>query len=268
MLPGGATTAANLQQLGVTRIVNIGNTTPRVVGLTSASGSPLSSPSRQTSTKMVLTTSPKLVRTSIGNMFVTPTQMTGQSPPARKKLKLTETTEKSTASDDSMGFRRRIMEHKMKRMRSVREKYAENAAELFFLHTGGNVMDFHNWRKRPLTPQYLHFLRQHKLDPEDDDEDLTVPLPSLPEVPVSQTISVTQPVSQGAEVKVPGIGVTPVAVSTTLPTAVAQLSQQGLCHFFYKQIFFFFCNIGTRCFTRGKILVSRLATDQRVEILL
>ncbi|XP_051168186.1 helicase domino isoform X2 [Leptopilina boulardi] len=245
VLPSGATTTANLQQLGVTRIVNIGSSTsPRVVGLASASGSPLSSPSRQTSTKVVLTTSPKLVRTSHGNMFVTPTaavaaatttataQLTGQSPSARKKLKLTDTTEKSTTtttSDDNttMGYRRRIMEQKMKRMRSVREKYADNAAELFFLHAGGNVMDFHTWRKRPVTPQYLHFLRQHKLDPDDDDEDLTVPLPDLAVTPTITVVSATQSMSQGAEVKVPGIGVTPVAVSTTLPTAVAQLSQQG-----------------------------------------
>lgn len=120
----------------------------------------------------------------------------------------------------------------MKRMRAVRERYAENAAELFFLHAGGNMMDFQTWRKRPPTPQYLHFLRQHRLDPEDDDEDLTVPLQPLPEVPVSQAGTTTS-VSQGAEVKVPGIGVTPVAVSTTLPTAVAQLSQQGLWKTFF-----------------------------------
>ena len=124
----------------------------------------------------------------------------------------------------------------MKRMRTVREKYAENAAELFFLHAGGNMMDFQTWRKRPPTPQYLHFLRQHRLDPEDDDEDLTVPLPALPEIPVSQITTTTSAVSQGTEVKVPGIGVTPVAVSTTLPTAVVQLSQQGL----WQKFFYFY----------------------------
>lgn len=38
-----------------------------------------------------------------------------------------------------------------------------------------------------------------------------------------------QPVNlpHGAEIKIPGVGVTPVAVSTTLPAAVVQLSQQG-----------------------------------------
>lgn len=31
----------------------------------------------------------------------------------------------------------------------------------------------------------------------------------------------------GVEIKIPGVGVTPVAISTTLPAAVAQLTQQG-----------------------------------------
>ncbi|XP_066594642.1 helicase domino isoform X2 [Prorops nasuta] len=234
VIPSSATTNAGIQQVGVTRIVSISNTSPRVsvMGMAGASGSALTSPSRQTPTKVVLATSPKLVRTSIGNMFVTPTsQASMQSPPARKRLKLNESMEKSTASlDDAQGYKRRIMEHKMKRMRAIREKYAENASELFFLHTGGNMMEFQTWRKKPPAPQYLHFLRQNRLDPEDDDEDLTAPLPAVTEVPVSSTttpISTVVPLHQGSEVKITGIGVTPVAVTTKLPATVAQLTQQG-----------------------------------------
>ncbi|XP_043282960.1 helicase domino isoform X3 [Venturia canescens] len=281
---GGTANATGLQQVGFPRIVNIGGGSQRVIGVASASGSPLSSPNRQT--KVVLATSPKLVRTSLGNVFVTPTSQSsinsivGQagstSPsPARKKLRLTETTEKITASDDSAlvgnattvgsatttttttttttstSYRRRIMEHKMKRMRAIREKYAENASELFFLHAGGNMMDFHNWKRRPPTPQYLLFLRQHRLDPEDDDEDLTVPLAPVNN-PVNEIVlascgapttivvpgnpshntnpnfnNPTTPITQSNEIKITSIGATPVAVSTTLPAAVAQLSQQG-----------------------------------------
>ncbi|XP_015114836.1 helicase domino [Diachasma alloeum] len=213
-----STTSSSLQQMGVTRIVNISGGSPRVsvVGVASSSGTPLSSPSRQNSTKVVLATSPKLVRTTLGNMFLTPTS---SSPPV-KKLKLTDSTEKTTVLDDSAGYRRRIMEHKMRRMRAIREKYAENASELFFLNAGGNMMDFQTWKKRSNTPSYLHFLRQHRLDPEDDDEDLTQPLP--PEGPIVLGGS-----GQGAEVKITASGATPVAVSTTLPAAVAQLSQGG-----------------------------------------
>lgn len=215
------------------------------MGVASASNSPLPSPTRQSPAKVVLSTSPKLVRTTATaaapagtNVFVAPSaQTTIQSPPARKRLRLSDSTEKTTITDDSLGYRRRIMEHKMKRMRAIREKYAENASELFFLHAGGNMMDFQNWRKQSSTPQYLHFLRQHRLDPEDDDEDLTVPMPAISDVliapattnPTNNTTAAT-PSSQGTEVKIPGAGVTPVAVSTTLPAAVAQLSQQGRQH--------------------------------------
>lgn len=47
------------------------------------------------------------------------------------------------------------------------------------------------------------------------------------------------PLPQGAEIKIPGVGITPIAVSTQLPAAVAQLSQQGMSQFSSKiQILF------------------------------
>lgn len=141
-------------------------------------------------------------------------------------------------------------------MRMVREKYRDNATELFFLHVGGNMMDYHNWLKRPPTPQYLHFLRQRPLDPDDDNEDLTAPLSSdfaqlsaittvaattVATAITTTTAAVTSTVAtvtagstmvqipnQSAEVKISGAGVTPIALATTLPAAaLAQLSQQG-----------------------------------------
>lgn len=215
------TTTAGIQQVGVTRIVNISN-------MAGASGTQLTSPNRQNTTKVVLSTSPKLVRTSLGNMFLASTSQSAVSSPPAKKLKLTDTTEKPTVLEDSIGYRRRIMEHKIKRMRAIREKYAENASELFFLHAGGNMMEFQTWKKKPPTPSYLHFLRQHRLDPDDDDEDLTVPLTTITEMLTTTTVTTTTPTTQAVEVKITGVGVTPVAVSTTLPAAVAQLSQQGM----------------------------------------
>ncbi|XP_072747211.1 helicase domino isoform X1 [Anoplolepis gracilipes] len=271
VIPNNITTNASGTQQ-VTRIVNIANTPPRnaagvVAGGVSVAGTSPSVASRpQNSTKVVLATSSKLVRmgTSVGNMFVAPmsqasspqTRVQSPSPPARKRLKLSETTEKAVAFDNS-GYRRRILEHKMRRMRNVREKYVENASELFFLHVGGNMMDYPNWQKRPPTPQYLHFLRQHPLDPDDDDEDLTAPLSSdfsqLSAVTTVATSAVTATITttttaavtatlanvtagstmvqipnQSAEVKISGAGVTPIALSTTLPAAaLAQLTQQG-----------------------------------------
>lgn len=147
----------------------------------------------------------------------------------------------------------------MRRMRIVREKYVELTSELFFLHVGGNMMDYPNWQKRPPTAQYLHFLRQHQLDPDDDDEDLTAPLSSdFSQMPTVTTVAaatvaaaittttaaitatvasvtagptVVQIPNQSAEVKISGAGVTPIALSTTLPAAaLAQLTQQGKYH--------------------------------------
>ncbi len=47
----------------------------------------------------------------------------------------------------------------------------------------------------------------------------------------------TSSLPQGAEIKIPGVGVTPVAVSTKLPAAVAQLTQQGKIGNFSQFIF-------------------------------
>jgi E1A-binding protein p400 len=136
-------------------------------------------------------------------------------------MRLSELQDRAPPNEEIGALRKRVLEHKMARMRSDRERYAEHASELFFLQAGGNMMDYHTWRKRPSTPQFLHFLRSHRLDPEDDDEDLTSLLYAAPTSgsPLS---------SQSTEIKIPGVGVTPVATSTTLPPAVAQLNQQGV----------------------------------------
>lgn len=116
---------------------------------------------------------------------------------------------KMSDSEDLITRRQRVSEHKALRLKRLKDRYADYAMELFFLQSNGNLMDFHLWRKRPATPQLMNFLRNQKLDPSDEDEDL---------------LSTSQP-----EMKLlGGSGVTPVAVSTTLPPAVARLgSQQG-----------------------------------------
>lgn len=50
----------------------------------------------------------------------------------------------------------------------------------------------------------------------------------------------------GTEIKIPGVGATPVAVSTQLPAAVVQLSQLGesilgRCRWEYKEAVIWFC---------------------------
>ncbi|PNF36884.1 hypothetical protein B7P43_G08882 [Cryptotermes secundus] len=199
--------------------------------------SSLSSPPRQRTTSgaigivqspptLVLTSTPNLVRTSNGS-FTTPLSSAANivsspqsSSPVRKRMRLSELQERAPPNEEIGTLRKRVLEYKTVRMHGDRERYAEHASELFFLQAGGNMMDYHTWRKRPSTPQFLHFLRSHRLDPEDDDEDLTSLLCAASTSGSSQS-------SHSTELKIPGVGSTPVAISTTLPPTVAQLNQHG-----------------------------------------
>lgn len=138
-------------------------------------------------------------------------------------MRLSELQERAPPNEEIGALRKRVLEYKTVRMHGDRERYAEHASELFFLQAGGNMMDYHTWRKRPSTPQFLHFLRSHRLDPEDDDEDLTLLLCAPSASGSSQSY-------QSTELKIPGVGSTPVAISTTIPPAVAQLNQHGMYH--------------------------------------
>lgn len=121
-------------------------------------------------------------------------------------------------------------------------RYVQDVGELFFLQSGGNMMEFLIWKKKPLTAHYLNFLKSHQLEQltsEDIENSKQVRLHHififfkikqcllfiLQNSPILKYV-VNSP--EGAEIKIPGVGVTPVAVSTQLPAAVAQLSQQGM----------------------------------------
>lgn len=97
---------------------------------------------------------------------------------------------------------------------------------MFYLQTGGVVMDYQGWRKRPFTPQFLSFMLAHPLEGAEELPALQ-PLTPAP-APTPALVPSTPATPQGAEIKIPGVGVTPVAVSTQLPAAVAQLTQQGM----------------------------------------
>lgn len=44
-------------------------------------------------------------------------------------------------------------------------RYSEHVAELFFLQSGGTMMDYPAWKKKPHTPAFLNFMRTYKLEP-------------------------------------------------------------------------------------------------------
>lgn len=125
------------------------------------------------------------------------------------------------------------------------------------------MMEYPVWRKKPHTPAFVNFMRTYKLEPLSSnleeageilkqvrsDGFLLFPIEinslllfqqsnrSLALAGAGATTTTSLP--QGAEIKIPGVGATPVAVSTQLPAAVAQLSQQGTAPF--HRWFCFFC---------------------------
>lgn len=131
---------------------------------------------------------------SIIALNVTPTatnlssHLSPVSPIAKKRLKLDCSGTGSALnsggnSEDFAALKKRILEHKYLRLRSLKEKYgqnnltqttkfniiltfrnADNVAELFFLQTNGNMMEYPVWRKKPPTQQFISFCKSYRLD--------------------------------------------------------------------------------------------------------
>uniref|UniRef100_A0A2M4A008 Putative chromatin remodeling complex wstf-iswi small subunit n=1 Tax=Anopheles triannulatus TaxID=58253 RepID=A0A2M4A008_9DIPT len=176
---------------------------------------------------------------------------------SRKRIKLETGID---VEHDISALKKLILEHKYMRLRSIKDRHSEHVAELFFLQTGGSMMEYPVWRKKPATPAFTNFIRTFKLEPlssnlEEAGEALKQQA-AIRSAAAAASVgsnnlgaashhallssgngsnggggnsspSTAASFPQGAEIKIPGIGATPVAVSTTLPAAVAQLSQQG-----------------------------------------
>lgn len=59
---------------------------------------------------------------------------------------------------------------------SILFRHAEHVAELFFLQSNGNMMEYPSWRKKPPVPQFIAFKKSYRLDPTatDDNESIRV----------------------------------------------------------------------------------------------
>lgn len=65
--------------------------------------------------------------------------------------------------------KKRNISYRFMRMKQIQAKHADHVAEIYFLQTGGNMMDFPTWRKKPenqRTPDYLNFSKQYQLESE------------------------------------------------------------------------------------------------------
>lgn len=92
----------------------------------------------------------------------------------RKRPKLYENLDNNFFNDEKGPAKRRILDNNSVKLNQCISKYAEYAAELFFLDADGSIVDFSNWKsKRQDTQQLCNFLKTNKLELDDEDEDLT-----------------------------------------------------------------------------------------------
>lgn len=192
-------------------------------------------------------------------------------------------------ADSIINYKKRNLNHRVARLKQIKDKHMNHVAEIYFLQTGGNMMDYSAWRKKANEPAFFDFIKRHRLDSPPAETAATTTTTTIATAPASILAAVTtalpasrstkvwhlqeeilgrkitrhmnfdlniiisqnQPSSlivptttvttstaantpHGVEIKISGFGVTPVAISTTLPAAVAQLTQQGKTIFNFR----------------------------------
>ncbi|KAJ8873185.1 hypothetical protein PR048_026818 [Dryococelus australis] len=202
VMPAGATA---LQQAGVTRILNIAPS-PRMnlVGRAVAPSNGMPDPAARTLSLVAIG------QPLVGSLSSPPRQTLlmrapsttspAAAPLPRKRPR--EPQVRPPPSEEVASLRRSCGEHRMGRVEKTRLNYADKVAEVIFLQAGGNLLNYQDWRQGPFSPQFLHLFRVHRLDPSDDDEDLT-PLLKRPRLgppasaPVPSTPAPSQPSVHG-----------------------------------------------------------------------
>ncbi|XP_044753468.1 helicase domino [Coccinella septempunctata] len=181
--------SSNLQQAGVTRIISI---SPSRSGHASTLR-----PSQANQSIVNVLTKPR-VNTNLrlqlfqnvdGNASVPQLTPTSRSP---LKRPVSTVNEKRDAYSAKL---QRVMNHRIVRSKLVKEKYNEHLMELYFLETGGNLLDLHQFAKRPKTAHYLAYLKEHAVDPKEYNENISsnsnsIPIPQIvPSTPSATPVS-------------------------------------------------------------------------------
>lgn len=75
----------------------------------------------------------------------------------------------------------RVINHRIVRSKLIKEKYNEHLIEDFVLETGGNFLELYQFAKKPKTPAYLAYLKEHAIDPKENmDDNIPRTVPSTP----------------------------------------------------------------------------------------
>ncbi|XP_023242373.1 helicase domino-like, partial [Centruroides sculpturatus] len=144
-----------------------------------------------------------VISTSNLNMSLVSSDSSPVNSPRPKRIKLEE---KPPADEETASMRKKICDYRNNEIKSNKEKYQEHLAELFFLQSGGNIMDYLSWRRRPVQ-QFLAFLKTNALESDgeeessDTDNKTTITTTAIPTVLSSCTPSITTTsVKQGSTV--------------------------------------------------------------------
>ena len=70
-----------------------------------------------------------------------------------------------TDSDSISHIKKRNLSHRVLRLKQIKDNHAENVAEIYFLKSGGNMMEYHTWRRKGVTPEFANFMKQYRLEP-------------------------------------------------------------------------------------------------------
>ncbi|KAL3268597.1 hypothetical protein HHI36_007704 [Cryptolaemus montrouzieri] len=122
----------------------------------------------------------------------------------------------------------RVMNHRIVRSKLVKEKYNEHLLELYFLETGGNLLDLYQFAKRPKTSHYLTYLKEHAIDPKEvvesnnSSNNATIPQ-TVPSTPSATPVSSLPGLSHSSLTSTPNT-----TVADSIPKSTVKLkSSQG-----------------------------------------
>lgn len=69
-----------------------------------------------------------------------------------------------TDADSIINYKKRNLTHRINRLKQIKEKYSDHVAEIYFLQTGGNMMEYAIWRKKSYTSDFSNFIKRYPLD--------------------------------------------------------------------------------------------------------
>ncbi|KAL1491857.1 hypothetical protein ABEB36_012391 [Hypothenemus hampei] len=177
-------------QGGVTRIINISSARNQ--------GSPVRPSLSNQSIVNVLTKcrsgvpNVKLQLYPNQDVAVPSTSNSGPTTPNTHSRSLKRSASSSPEKKDTFSAKlQRVMNHRIVRSKLVKEKYAEHLMELFYLESGGNILDLYQYAKRPKSQAYLAYMKEHAIDPKEfGDESPSVSIPhTTPSTPTATSAS-------------------------------------------------------------------------------